>query len=143
MCLNDLMTKDLSKVVSQLTPPAGKVAYISNGNKKIVKIHAGDETEPDIQVTYIVTERELPQVQEKLLRPVLTNVALVTSEQVVQEQKLRRPIECLDKVQSPMNWLVKLAEMRRMEGRKKVMEREIIQMPVMRKITPGMNMLML
>ena len=65
MSVNDELSKDLIKVVKQVTPPNGKVAYLSKGNQKVLKIH-GDE-EKNIEVTYFVTKVELPRLQEKFL----------------------------------------------------------------------------
>ena len=65
MCLNDVVTKDLIKVVNQVSPPSGKVAYISKGDNKIIKIHI--DAQKDVEVTYFVTKSELPKVQENFL----------------------------------------------------------------------------
>ena len=70
LSLNDLISKDLIKVVYQLPPPAGKIAYVSSCDKKIVKIHINDERSKkptDVQVTYFVTGAELPHYQKKFL----------------------------------------------------------------------------
>ena len=68
LSLNGLIDNDLVKVISKVTPPSGKVAYVSRGDSKVVKIHknnsGGDEI-TEVQVVYFVTEAELPQLQDK------------------------------------------------------------------------------
>ena len=65
MSVNDELSKDLIKCVQQVTPPNGKVAYVSKGNHSIVKIH--EDEGGKVEVTYFVTTVELPRVQEKFL----------------------------------------------------------------------------
>jgi hypothetical protein len=64
--LNDVINKDLKKLVSQVTPPGGKVAYVSKGDKRVVQIHQSNlvEEQSEVQFKYFVTERELAKVQD-------------------------------------------------------------------------------
>ena len=78
MSVNDELSKDLIKCVQQVTPPNGKVAYVSKGNHSIVKIH--EDEGGKVEVTYFVTTVELPRVQEKfLLQSVATRSILAKS----------------------------------------------------------------
>jgi len=65
MTLNESLSKDLIKVVEKVTPPSGKVAYVSMGDKKVIKIHSDEQK--NVEVTYFVTETELSKVQDKFL----------------------------------------------------------------------------
>ena len=64
--LNDIISKDLKKVVSQVSPPGGKVVYVSKGDKKVIQIHqlapVGEPVE--VQFKYFVSQNELDIVQE-------------------------------------------------------------------------------
>ena len=64
--LNDVINKDLRKVVAQVSPPGGKVAYVSKGDKKVVQIHqlapVGQAVE--VQFKYFVSESEFEDVQK-------------------------------------------------------------------------------
>ena len=64
--LNDALSKDLKKLVSQVSPPGGKVAYVSKGDKKVIQIHqlapVGEPVE--VQFKYFVSEIEFDKVQE-------------------------------------------------------------------------------
>ena len=77
--LNDVINKDLKKLVSQVTPPGGKVAYVSKGDKRVVQIHQSNlvEEQSEFQFKYFVTESELAKVQDMFFInakvPVLTD----------------------------------------------------------------------
>ena len=77
--LNDVINKDLKKLVSQVTPPGGKVAYVSKGDKRVVQIHQSNlvEEQSEVQFKYFVTESELAKVQDMFFIhakvPVLTD----------------------------------------------------------------------
>ena len=63
--MNDVVGKDLIKVVNCVMPPSGKVGYMSKGDGKVVKIHPNKDA--DYQVVYFVTSNEYPKVQERFL----------------------------------------------------------------------------
>ena len=74
--LNDIISKDLMNLVSQVTPPAGRVAYVSRGDRKVVQIHQPNRVteNTEVQYTYFVTDNELAKVQEKFfLQPPTPN----------------------------------------------------------------------
>jgi hypothetical protein len=58
--------KDLKMLVAQVTPPAGRVAYVSKGNGKVVQVHKFDENveSSEVQYKYFVTTREFEKVQK-------------------------------------------------------------------------------
>ena len=80
--MNDVVGKDLIKVVKCVMPPSGKVGYMSKGDGKVVKIHSNKDA--DYQVVYFVTSNEHPKVQERFL---LNAPASDTSGKQVQVEK--------------------------------------------------------
>ena len=54
------------KVVAQVSPPGGKVAYVSKGDKKVVQIHqlAPVGRAVEVQFKYFVSESEFEDVQK-------------------------------------------------------------------------------
>ena len=66
LTVNDVISKDLKKLVSQVTPPGGKVAYVSKGDKKVVQIHQSNlnEDHSEVEYKYFVAESELAKVQD-------------------------------------------------------------------------------
>jgi hypothetical protein len=100
MSMNDVINKDLLKVVNKVTPPSGKVAYISRGDKKVVKIHtdgpSGTEAS-NVQVTYFVTEGELAKIHQQpsdsvkvvksMVKSYITNVNNANDGEIVDEEE--------------------------------------------------------
>ena len=66
LALNENIDKDLKKVVSKLTPPSGRVAYLSRGDKKVTQIHENysQATASEVEYTYFVSQVEVQKVRE-------------------------------------------------------------------------------
>ena len=63
--LNGVIDQQLAKVVVAVTPPSGKVAYVTRGDKKVINMHSNQDE--GVQVVYFVTKTELPKFEEKFL----------------------------------------------------------------------------
>ena len=63
--LNDTVSKDLKTVVSQVTPPTGRVACIL-GDKTVIQLHQSSQQNQSIEVeySYFVSQRDLSKVKE-------------------------------------------------------------------------------
>lgn len=61
----DNIDKGLATMVSALTPPSGKVVYISDGEFKVPRLHEISNT--SLLTIYYVTERELVNVRDRFM----------------------------------------------------------------------------
>ena len=50
-----------------MTPPSGRVAYLSRGDKKVTQIHENytQATVSEVEYTYFVSQVEVPKVRER------------------------------------------------------------------------------
>ena len=73
MALNGVIENELKEMVSKVTPPGGKVAYLSTGVGKVIPVHkvlpVVENKTSDVEVTYIVTKKEVKKMKKMLLVP--------------------------------------------------------------------------
>ena len=78
MTLNGVIEKELKEMVSKVTPPGGKVAYLSTGVGTVIPDHEvlpGVENKTsDVEVTYIVPKKEGRRIKKMLLEPLPNQV---------------------------------------------------------------------
>ena len=73
LALNGVIENELKEMVSKVTPPGGKVAYLSTGACKVIPVHkvlpVVEDKTSDVEVTYIVTKKEVKRMKKMLLLP--------------------------------------------------------------------------
>ena len=64
--LNDDIRKDLKNLVAKVTPPGGRVAYVSKGDGKVMQVHKENQVveSSDVQYKYFVMASEFAKVQK-------------------------------------------------------------------------------
>ena len=78
LTLNGVIEKELKEMVSKVTPPGGKVAYLSTGEGTVIPVHevlpVVETKTSDVEVTYIVTKKEVKRIKKMLLEPLPNQV---------------------------------------------------------------------
>ena len=69
---NDVICKDLRKVVAKVTPPGGTVGYVSQGVGKVHQVHYYDQIQKSagVQFIYFVAESESLKVKKMFFESV-------------------------------------------------------------------------
>jgi nitric oxide reductase activation protein len=75
LALNGVIENELKEMVFKVTPPGGKVAYLSTGVGKVIPVHkvlpVVENKTSDVEVTYIVTKKEVKRMKKMLLVPLV------------------------------------------------------------------------
>ena len=78
MTLNGVIEKELKEMFSKVTPPGGKVVYLSTGVGTVIPVHEVlplvENKTSDVEVTYIVTKKEVKRIKKMLLEPLPNQV---------------------------------------------------------------------